>query len=129
MSAADDPELTQVFMALSAPSFGERFAQTLRRTYDQTYDGVNTGRYRPDQLRKTERTHLGSLVEINLQREFGFEDGVDLDFKIAGTDVDCKWSKSSGGWMLPPEAIGHLCLLVTGSDEDGISSAGSHPGS
>ena len=60
-------------------------------------------------MSKPRRTHLGSIVEINLQREFDFEDGVDLDFKITGADVDCKWSKTSGDWMLPPEAIGHLC--------------------
>ena len=47
---------------------------------DQLYDGQRTGRYRWDQLRKTEKTHCGTLVEINMQREFLFEDGSKLDF-------------------------------------------------
>ncbi len=103
---------------------GARFARTLRRTYDQIYDGRNTGRFRTEQLKKTEKTHFGSLVEINLQREFSFEDGIDLDYRIAGADVDCKWSQDDGGWMLPPEAIGQICLLVTGSDGKSAWSAG-----
>jgi hypothetical protein len=55
-------------------------------------------------------------VEINLQREFKFEDGTTLDYKIAGAEVDCKYSQALGGWMVPPEAQGHLCLLVWADD-------------
>lgn len=123
--ASADSELTRVVETLSAAdSDGARFARTLRRTYDQIYDGRNTGRFRWQDLKKTEKTHFGSLVEINLQREFCFDDGMHLDYRIAGTDVDCKWSQTDGGWMLPPEAIGHICLLVTGSDEQSVWSAG-----
>ncbi len=45
-------------------------------------DGQHTGRYRWDQLHKTEKTHFGTLVEINLQRAFGFDDGMTMDFAI-----------------------------------------------
>ncbi len=119
-----DAELAGVLAALSGDSNRVRFARTLRRTFDQIYDGRNTGRFRWDQLRKTEKTHFGSLVEINLQREFAFDDGLSLDYKIAGVDVDCKWSQNQGGWMLPPEAVGHICLVVTASDEQSTWSAG-----
>ncbi len=103
---------------------GARFARTLRRTYDQIYDGGNTGRLRWEQLKKTEKTYFGSLVEINLQREFSFGDGIHLDYRIAGADVDCKWSQTDGGWMLRPEAIDQICLLMTGSDQLSVWSAG-----
>lgn len=95
---------------------GNRTRQTLRETIDQLYDGQRTGRYRWDQLYKTEKTHCGTLVEINLCRTFGFEDGNTLDFRIAGVEVDCKYSQSVGSWMIPPEAIGHLCLLLWADD-------------
>ena len=49
-----------------------KVAKVLRRTYDMLLDGQHTGRYRWDQLLKTEKTHFGTLVEINLQRAFGF---------------------------------------------------------
>ena len=71
-------------------------------------DGQHTGRYRWDQLYKTEKTHFGTLVEINLQRAFGFADGQSMDFAIRGIDVDCKYSQSRGDWMIPPEAMGQL---------------------
>src|SRR6266536_2796456 len=79
-------------------------------------DGQHTGRWNYDQLHKTEKTHMGTLVEINLHRRFGFEDGDVTDYRIAGIEVDCKYSMSYGGWELPPEAVGHICLLLTASD-------------
>jgi hypothetical protein len=95
---------------------GLRTAQVLRDTLDQLYDGQRTGRYRCDQLHKTEKTHCGTLVEINLHREFNFQDGVTQDYRIAGIDVDCKYSQKLGNWMIPPEAHGHLCLVVWAED-------------
>jgi len=69
----DDPELRAVADELmSHDPDGLRVARVLRRTYDMLLDGQHTGRYRWDQLYKTEKTHFGTLVEINLQREFGF---------------------------------------------------------
>src|SRR2546430_14927054 len=91
---------------------GTRSAAVLRETFDQLYDGQRTGRYRWDQLYKTEKTHCGTLVEINLQREFKFSDGRTLDYSIGGVDVDCKYSQRIDGWMIPSEARGHICLLV-----------------
>lgn len=91
--------------------------QLLRDTFDQLYDGVRTGRYRWDQLFKTEKTHFGTLVEINLQRQFAYADGAKLDYCIGGHEVDAKYSQSMGGWMLPPEAVGELCMVITASDQ------------
>ncbi|WP_460333944.1 NaeI family type II restriction endonuclease [Actinoallomurus acanthiterrae] len=103
---------------------GVRTARVLRRTYDMLLDGQHTGRYKWSQLHKTEKTHFGTLVEINLQREFGFEDGVSMDFAIQGIDVDCKFSQKLGDWMIPPEAAGHLLLGLWASDQEGKWSAG-----
>jgi len=87
-------------------------------------DGQHTGRYRWDQLYKTEKTHFGTLVEINLQREFGFADGIAMDFAICGIDVDCKYSQGLAEWMIPPEALGHIILGLWASDERGRWSLG-----
>ncbi len=120
-----DEELEEVLAAVvAADPTGERIGQTLRNSIDQLYDGQHTGRYRWDQLYKTEKTHCGTLVEINLQREFDFDDGDKLDYMIAGFDVDCKYSQSYGGWMIPNEAHGKLCLVVTANDEKATWSAG-----
>ncbi|MFF0395354.1 NaeI family type II restriction endonuclease [Streptomyces sp. NPDC005248] len=121
----DDPELMLVHQHLMrVDPAGARFARVLRDTIDQLLNGEATGRYDWKTLFKTEKTHAGTLVEINLQREFEFEDGVDMDYRIEGIDVDCKYSQSFGSWMIPPEAEGHLCLLVWADDYQSRWSAG-----
>ncbi len=59
---------------------GSRMARVFRATFDQLYDGQHTGRYSLDQLFKTEKTHFGTLIKINLQRELLLADGSVLDF-------------------------------------------------
>jgi hypothetical protein len=120
-----DPELAAVAAALTEldPS-GSLTADAIRGALDMLLDGQHTGRYRWEQLHKTEKTHAGTLVEIALARSLRLADGTALDYTIAGVDVDCKFSHRLGGWMIPPEADRHLMLLVQASDEDGTWSAG-----
>jgi Restriction endonuclease NaeI len=59
---------------------GDQVAMVLRDTLDQLYDGQRTGRWTYDQLHKTEKTYMGTLVEINLHRQFGFDDGNATDY-------------------------------------------------
>jgi Restriction endonuclease NaeI len=103
---------------------GSRIAAAVRTALDMLLDGQHTGRYRWDQLCKTEKTHAGTLVEIGIQRRLALADGDALDYSIAGIDVDCKFSHWMGRWMIPPEAVGKLVLLVQASDADGTWSAG-----
>lgn len=127
-----DAELQAVHEYLrSCDPTGERFATVLRDTIDQLLNGEVTGRYDWKTLFKTEKTHAGTLVEINLQREFKFNDGGDvadgrhpMDYRILGIDVDCKFSQDFGGWMIPPETMGYLCLLVWADDYRSEWSAG-----
>ena len=108
---------------------GSRCAAVLRRTYDMLYDGQNTGRFRWNELTKTEKTHFGSLFEVNFRREF--DDVIDdakvkslLDYRVLGHDIDCKYSQTVYKWMLPPECFGHLLLVATSNDETGLWSLG-----
>ena len=123
--AGADPELNQVAVALRATDpDGAGLAAAIRDAFDLLLDGQHTGRYRWDQLHKTEKTHAGTLIEIGIQRRLGLADGTTLDYSVAGAEVDCKFSHRSGGWMIPPEAEGRLLLLVQASDEAGTWSAG-----
>jgi hypothetical protein len=122
-----DPELDRVeARILARDPKGERFASVLRETYDQLYDGQRTGRYSWDELRKTEKTYMGTLVEINLHRAFDFGDGIAMDYLIDGVDTDCKFSQKLGGWEIPPEAYeaGHICLVVWADDRESLWQAG-----
>ncbi len=116
-----DEALAEVVEAISNTHDLEwRLASIFRRTFDQLYNGQHTGRYAWDQLYKTEKTHFGTLVEINLRRELTdlIRDGVKLDFQIASHDIDCKYSFRMGGWMLPPECFGELLLVCNADDEN-----------
>jgi hypothetical protein len=81
----------------------ERFRWALRDSLDELLDGQRTGRWAYQQLSKTEKTYLGTAVEVNLTKEFEFPNGADLDWRIAGRDIDCKFSKDLGGWEIPME--------------------------
>ncbi|WJY67792.1 Type-2 restriction enzyme NaeI [Corynebacterium auris] len=98
---------------------GEAMGRVFRETFDQAYDGQNTGRFRPSDLSKTELAHIGSLLEINIRRTFSdlISDGDSMDFKILGADVDCKYSKLPFGWMIPNEALGHYVMLCHANEE------------
>lgn len=126
-----DPARDQIVEAfLAADPTGERLAAVFRETFDLLYDGQHTGRYRWDQLMKTEKTHYGSMFEIQLRREF--DDVIDdvpdvdapLDYRVLGHDIDCKYSQGMNKWMLPPECFGHLLLVATANDQQGTWSIG-----
>src|SRR4051812_25628663 len=124
-SRDEDPELWAVYDEIRRldPS-GAVFANALRDAIDQLLDGERTGRWDWYTLRKTEKTHMGTIVEIRLHNAFDFDDGLAMDYRIDGIDVDCKFSQSVGGWELPPESLGHLCLVVTANDDQASWHAG-----
>ena len=118
-TTSSDADLLAVVAELrSRDPNGSLFGRVLRETFDQLYDGQRTRRYRWDQLFKTEKTHCGTLIEINLQREFKFRDGTALDYEIAGVDVDCKYSQELWGWMIPPETVGRICIVLSALDNE-----------
>ncbi|MFF9804029.1 NaeI family type II restriction endonuclease [Streptomyces coeruleorubidus] len=122
---AYDEELLRAHRAVrDVDPDGARMGRVLREAVDEVLNGGVTGRYDMKSLTKTEKTHLGSLVDMAIQREFRFEDGREMDFRIAGVDVDCRFSLVFGGWLFPPETLGRLCLLVWANDYQSRWSAG-----
>ena len=94
----------------------ERFGRGLRQALDEVLDGARTGRYDVKKLDKNEKTYLGTKVEIVVRAEFELPHGDRMDYKIAGHDVDAKWS-IHGTWSIPREAMGHICLLMSADDK------------
>ncbi|MBP2582391.1 hypothetical protein J3A78_002869 [Streptomyces sp. PvR006] len=90
-----------------------RFRQALRTAIDEVLDGKRTGRYSIADLRKTEKTYIGTKVEIVLQDTFDIPPGPQkgMDYLISGHQVDCKFT-SQATWEIPTEAIGQVCLLT-----------------
>lgn len=101
-----------------------RFGRAIRQSFDEVYDGQRTGRYSIDQLAKVEKTYIGTKVELLVQNEFALARGSTLDYVVDGIEVDAKWSMAEGGWMIPLEAVGQICLCMTASDGDSLFSVG-----
>lgn len=126
----EDSELEKVHRhLLQLDPDGAIFGRVLRETIDQLLDGEHTGRFDWRELHKTEKTHAGTLVEINLQREFKFashaeDSSIHMDYLIEGVEVDCKFSQKRHGWMIPPEALGEVCLVVWADDHQSLWGAG-----
>lgn len=89
------------------------FGTLVRLGLDEVLDGPRTGRWDFGDLEKTEKTYVGTKVEILVRARFGFERGARLDLDVDGVDVDVKWAMDSA-WQIPEEAVGELCLCVGG---------------
>jgi len=105
------------------PDFSFRVGEALRKAFDEVIDADRTGRWDLKDLEKTEKTYIGTKVEIIFRAEFDLHRGKKLDNLIKGHEVDTKFSLT-GGWMIPSEAINELCLVVSGNDAQGTFSVG-----
>jgi len=72
---------------------------------------MRTGRWAVSSLEKTEKTYIGTKVEILFKFDFELPRGTKLDFRLEDTEVDIKCTVLKD-WMIPKEAVGELCLLV-----------------
>jgi hypothetical protein len=93
--------------------FEEKLRSFFRSAIDEVIDTARTGRFFLSDLEKTEKTYLGTKFEILLRDWLGVPKGVVLDLLIGGKEVDVKTTTGGGyGWMIPPEAINQLCILL-----------------
>lgn len=107
-----DPGLAKVVeFFLQINGFETQAAETLRRALDEVIDGMRTGRWSVNSLEKTEKTYIGTKVEILFKFDFELPKGNKLDIRVEDTEVDIKCTVLKD-WMIPKEAVGELCLLV-----------------
>jgi hypothetical protein len=86
----------------------------LREDIDIVIDTPRTARCDYEELEKTEKTYIGTRVEIGLRELLGFPKGV-LDLYINGVDVDIKFT-GGNNWMIPAEANDKICILVAADE-------------
>lgn len=101
----------------------ERIGAILRQAYDEVIDMPRTGRWSIAQLEKTEKTYIGTKVEILVRHMLGAAKGNKLDLSIDGVEVDIKNSVGTS-WSIPEEALGEVCLGILGDDKAGRFSVG-----
>ncbi|MGO9319064.1 MAG: NaeI family type II restriction endonuclease [Terracidiphilus sp.] len=95
----------------------------LRKAIDEVIDSARTNRFTLDEIEKTEKTYLGTKVEILLRNWLGFPQGEILDLSIDGIETDIKNTMRST-WMIPSEAMGHPCILVKTDEQSARFSIG-----
>jgi len=94
-------------------AFEEKLRSFFRSAIDEVIDTARTQRFFLSDLEKTEKTYLGTKFEILLRDWMQVPKGVILDLMVGGQEVDVKSTTGGGsGWMIPPEAIGQLCILL-----------------
>lgn len=81
-----------------------------RNAVDEVIDAPRTGRFTLSETEKTEKTYLGTKIEMLVRTHLGFPAGRTLDLSIGGVEMDIK-NTTAQNWTLPPEAVGHPCLL------------------
>ncbi|UWR16300.1 NaeI family type II restriction endonuclease [Sulfitobacter sp. M368] len=96
-------------------ALGQGFSAMLRQCVDDVIMTPKTGRRSYDELEKTEKTYIGTRVEIELRAMLRLPKGK-LDTLILGQDVDIKNTMGSN-WMIPTEAIDHPCILVAADEK------------
>ncbi|MGW5020891.1 NaeI family type II restriction endonuclease [Streptomyces cacaoi] len=115
-SESEDQPLNQVSAWFHEQTDMEaRFGAALRQSIDEVLDGQRTGRFDVGSLQKTEKTYLGTKVEIIVRSTFELDDGLSMDYRIMSHEVDAKFTTRST-WTIPREAAGHLCLLMSADD-------------
>lgn len=104
----------------------DRFGAVLRQSIDEVLDGQRTRRFDIDSLEKTEKTYLGTKVEIVARSEFDLGYGASMDYLVAEQEVDAKFTSGtkSTNWTIPGEAMGHLCLLMAADEHQSVFKVG-----
>lgn len=95
-------------------ALADGFAAMLRQCVDDVIMTPKTGRRSYEELEKTEKTYIGTRVEIELRALLNLTKGR-LDTVILGHDVDIK-NTMGGNWMIPTEAVDHPCILIAADE-------------
>jgi hypothetical protein len=93
------------------------FGSLVRRSIDEVIDTDRTGRKTLAEIEKTEKTYIGTKVEILTRALLGLKKGNKLDLKIGDHEVDVKFTIGST-WMIPMEAFNELCLLIQANEKN-----------
>lgn len=94
----------------------------IRRAIDEVIDAPRSGRLTLGEVEKTEKTYLGTKIEILIRKFFKFPKGL-LDLRIEGHDVDIK-NTVTGNWMIPTEAIDKACILIASDEKTALCDLG-----
>jgi hypothetical protein len=90
--------------------------QLIRTAIDEVIDAPRTNRFTLGEIEKTEKTYLGTKIEILLRSHLGLPKGQKLDLNIDGTEVDIK-NTMGNNWSIPGENVGHPAILIRSNEQ------------
>ncbi|MEN3930557.1 NaeI family type II restriction endonuclease [Microvirga sp. W0021] len=94
-----------------------------RQAVDEVIDAPRTNRFTIDELEKTEKTYLGTKVEILLRNLLKLPKGNILDLSIEGVEVDIK-NTIGQNWTIPLESYNRPAILTKFDEKKAICSFG-----
>jgi hypothetical protein len=97
--------------------------QLIRKAIDEVIDAPRTNRFTLSETEKTEKTYLGTKIEILLRAHLKLPKGRILDLAVGGVETDIK-NTMGGNWTIPMEAFGHPCLLIKENEKKATCSVG-----
>lgn len=106
-----------------AIEFETKVPLLLRTAVDEVIDAPRTKRFLLSETEKTEKTYLGTKVEILIRAFLGFPKGAILDMNIKGAEVDIKNTMQSN-WSIPKENVGRPALLIRSSELHALCDVG-----
>jgi hypothetical protein len=104
-------------------SFASRVASMIRQAIDEVIDTPRTNRFTLSETEKTEKTYLGTKIEILFRALLGLPKGRILDLSVRGAEVDIKNTIGSA-WAIPMEAVGRPCILIQENEQTALCSVG-----
>jgi len=125
---ADYPVLSAIAHELLIAAGGPELlhstmGQIVRACIDRVIQTPKSGRRFYTDLQNSEKTYIGTAVEVDLRSALGLKHGPTMDLEISGYDVDVKFTHDAS-WMIPPEARNKALLLITVNDRTAIFSFG-----
>ena len=127
-SHGDFEILSRIEKAIYKAAGGEKKFTTeiprlLRQGIDEVIDSARSKRFTLEELEKTEKTYLGTKIEILLRNFLNLDKGRLLDLLIDGIEVDIKNTVRSA-WTIPNEALSHPCILISTNEDKAHCSFG-----
>lgn len=104
-------------------AFAVNLPALLRQAFDEVIDAPRTNRFTLEETEKTEKTYVGTKVEILIRNYLGVPKGRILDMEIDGTEIDIK-NTTGKDWMLPREVVGRPALLVRSAEKTALCDVG-----
>jgi hypothetical protein len=97
-------------------AFAETVTHLFRQAIDEVIDAPRTNRFTLKDIEKTEKTYIGTKVEILLRNALGMPKGGILDLLVDGVEVDIKMT-TVRDWMIPRESIGRPAVLMRADEQ------------